>query len=410
MKSNWTPTKLKDFVNINPRRSVKKGTTVPFFAMTELTEGVRDIPSFMEKEFGSGTKFINGDTIFARITPCLENGKTALVSTVPYGEVGAGSTEFIVLNPKNLDTDKYFVYYLARLPELREYAKKKMEGTSGRQRVSAQSLGEFEFLLPPPETRKDIGRLLAYLDDKISSNTQMNQTLEKIAQRIFKSWVIDFDPVKANAKGVPFDELSPEIQAMFPSELIESEMGLIPKGWQSKNVGDISRVQSGKRPPTKSDKKTNDDHIPVWGGNGVKWYSKEANKKGPFIITGRVGTLGTVFRVYDEVWVSDNAITIDPENSLHFEVIYRAMLTYDINSLNSGSTQPLVTQTAIKSIPVLVPNNEVCLEYQKITKSLLDKIYENNKQNDVLKEIRDKLLPKLISGSIEVSDETEQSA
>lgn len=225
--SEWKLTKLNEFVNINPRRSVKKGAVVPFIAMTELVEGARDIPNKSEKAFGSGTKFIDGDTLFARITPCLENGKTALVTGLGDNVIGAGSTEFIVLNPKNLNTDKNFIYYLARLPELRAYAEKKMEGTSGRQRVSAQALGEFEFMLPPPDIRKSIGQFLANLDDKIDANTLMNQILEKIAQRIFKSWFIDFDPVKANAEGVPFADLSPDIQSLFPSEFVESEMGLI---------------------------------------------------------------------------------------------------------------------------------------------------------------------------------------
>lgn len=102
MQSKWQKTTLGEFVNINPRRSVKKGTVTPFVGMPDITENIRDIRVIGEREFGSGMKFQDGDTLFARITPCLENGKTVLVNGLGEGVIAHGSTEFIVLSPKDI--------------------------------------------------------------------------------------------------------------------------------------------------------------------------------------------------------------------------------------------------------------------------------------------------------------------
>src|SRR5690554_4445236 len=190
--------KITDFVEFNPKRNLKKGSITPFVDMAALSVDGRDVTEIGEREFkGSGSKFANGDTLFARITPCLENGKTAKVSGLPEGVTAAGSTEFIVMAAKEPKYDEDYVYYLARLPEFRSYAQARMEGTSGRQRVPWQSLIEFEFNFPKKEKRKEIGAFLKKIDDKIQLNTQTNKTLESIAQAIFKSWFVDFEPVKA---------------------------------------------------------------------------------------------------------------------------------------------------------------------------------------------------------------------
>jgi type I restriction enzyme S subunit len=190
--------KITDFIDFNPKRVVKKGSIVPFVEMAALPVDSRDISLIGEREFkGSGSKFKNGDTLFARITPCLENGKTAKVSGLSGDVVAYGSTEFIVMVAKEPSYDEDFVYYLARLPEFRSYAQARMEGTSGRQRVPWQSVASFEYNFPPKERRKEVGAFLKVIDDKIQLNRKTNQTLEHIAQAIFKSWFVDFEPVKA---------------------------------------------------------------------------------------------------------------------------------------------------------------------------------------------------------------------
>ena len=153
----WKLIRAADFIDFNPRESVSKGAMAKKVAMEQLQPFTRDIPAFEVAPFNGGSKFRNGDTLMARITPCLENGKTALVNILDNDEVGFGSTEFIVLRAKPGISDKDFVYYLATSPLMRDKAIKSMVGSSGRQRVQHSVMVEMEFLLPPIWEQIEIG-------------------------------------------------------------------------------------------------------------------------------------------------------------------------------------------------------------------------------------------------------------
>jgi len=146
-------------------------------AMEKLQPFTRDIPTYEIAPFKGGSKFRNDDTLMARITPCLENGKTAQVNILEAGEVGFGSTEFIVLRAKPGVSDKDFIYYLATSPGLRDKAIKSMAGSSGRQRVQQDVLNDTEIYVPPLEEQIKIGRTLRAIDDKIANNTAINHNL-----------------------------------------------------------------------------------------------------------------------------------------------------------------------------------------------------------------------------------------
>ena len=173
----WTLVRAADFIDFNPRESVAKGTMAKKVPMERLQPFTRDIPGYEIAPFNGGTKFRNGDTIMARITPCLENGKTAMVNILDEGEVGFGSTEYIVLRAKPDISDKNFIYYLAMSPILREKAIKSMVGSSGRQRVQQGVVNETEFMVPPLAEQIEIGQILRALDDKIANNTKINNHL-----------------------------------------------------------------------------------------------------------------------------------------------------------------------------------------------------------------------------------------
>lgn len=428
MRSSWVRTKLRDFVNINPRRSISKGSITPFVAMTNLVEGARDIPSWTAKKFGSGTKFVDGDTIFARITPCMENGKTALVAGLGDGVIAAGSTEFIVLNPKNLESDKYFVYYLARLPELRKYAERKMEGTSGRQRVSAQSLGEFEFMLPPPSERKRIGQILANLDNKIEANVHINSTLESIARRLFRSWFVNFDPVKANVEGVKFSNLPSNTQSLFPSEFVDSQIGPIPKGWRVSEIGSEVQCVGGSTPSTSKPE--------FWENGDVLWTtpkdlssqeSKVMIDTSRKITTDGLGKISSGLLPKDTVLMSSRApvgylaIAKEPLAINQGYIGMKCNKTlgpmYVLNWLEQnmegikqragGTTFAEISKKSFRPLPVLVPDEVVVKKYEEIVSDMYNRIELNARQNQFLRSLRDKLLPKLLNGSISLlSEET----
>lgn len=172
----WSARSLPDVVAVNPRRSLKNGSIAPYLDMKNLPTQGHSAIEVVDRVFGSGTKFTNGDTLLARITPCLENGKTGYVDFLEKDQVGWGSTEYIVLAPKP-PLPPQFGYLLARSDELRSHAIRNMTGTSGRQRVPAECFDSFFVAVPPPEVARRFGDLTAPLMARIKSNSDESRTL-----------------------------------------------------------------------------------------------------------------------------------------------------------------------------------------------------------------------------------------
>ena len=176
MKSEWRIKKLSEIADFNPRESLPKGALAKKVGMDRLQPFCRDIPSYEMETYSGGTKFRNGDTIMARITPCLENGKIAKVDILEENEIGFGSTEYIVFRAKE-DVDEDFLYYLVCSSIVREPAIKSMVGSSGRQRVQTDVVQNLEIAVPTYEEQRLIGGVLKNLDDKIKINNKINENL-----------------------------------------------------------------------------------------------------------------------------------------------------------------------------------------------------------------------------------------
>ncbi len=177
MNERWTKESLNKYIEVNPKEILPKDTIAKKVSMDKLQPFCRDIPSYEYAKFSGGTKFRNGDTIMARITPCLENGKTAMVNILDDGEVGFGSTEFIVFRAKAGYTAPAFVYYLIKSPIVREPAIKSMVGSSGRQRVQTDVIEKLEVSFPDLPEQERIASILMALDDKIALNNKINDNL-----------------------------------------------------------------------------------------------------------------------------------------------------------------------------------------------------------------------------------------
>jgi len=177
MKCKWEIKRIADIAYINPREKLSKGTLAKKVAMDKLQPFCRDIPKYELCEYSGGTKFRNGDIIMARITPCLENGKTAMVNILENNEIGFGSTEYIVFRARENLTDANFLYYLVTSPLIREAAIKSMVGSSGRQRVQTDVLAELELPIPSLKEQRQISDILSTIDDKIYINNKINKNL-----------------------------------------------------------------------------------------------------------------------------------------------------------------------------------------------------------------------------------------
>ena len=176
MKSKWQLKKLDEIAYFNPKETLLKGTIAKKIAMETLIPFCRDVSNYELAPFNGGTKFKNGDTIMARITPCLENGKTSKVSILDDDEIGFGSTEYIVFRAKS-ETDEDFLYYLITSNKVRDPAIKSMVGSSGRQRVQTDVIANLEIEVPPYNEQKKIGNFLKLIDDKIALNNKINKNL-----------------------------------------------------------------------------------------------------------------------------------------------------------------------------------------------------------------------------------------
>lgn len=172
----WLEKRMDEIADFNPRESIPKGAIAKKISMDKLQPFCRDVPRFEIETFSGGTKFRNGDTIMARITPCLENGKTAKIDVLDEDEVGFGSTEYIVFRAKE-GNDPDFIYYLVTSPVVREPAIKSMVGSSGRQRVQTDIVQRLKVKIPDLEGQKAIAGVFKSIDDKISSNRKINNNL-----------------------------------------------------------------------------------------------------------------------------------------------------------------------------------------------------------------------------------------
>jgi type I restriction enzyme S subunit len=175
----WAAQRLPDAIEVNPRRALKGGTVAPYLDMKNLPTQGHSAEKVIDRQFNSGTKFQNGDTLLARITPCLENGKTGYVDFLKEGQVGWGSTEYIVLAPKP-PLPSQFGYLLARSDALRSHAIQNMTGTSGRQRVPSECFNTFWLAVPTPEIARQFDALTAPLMAKITANSTESRTLASL--------------------------------------------------------------------------------------------------------------------------------------------------------------------------------------------------------------------------------------
>ncbi|MEK6777224.1 MAG: restriction endonuclease subunit S, partial [bacterium] len=212
---------------------------------------------------------------------------------------------------------------------------------------------------------------------------------------------VDFDPVRAKAEGRD-PGLPKPLADLFPDSFVDSELGEIPKGWATGVLDDLADVSSGKRPEVRHSEASEEANVPLWGGNGPMAFVPKALIEHPILLTGRVGTLGVVFRITTPCWPSDNTLIVRTKNEAAFEYLFFQLRQIDFNSLNRGSTQPLLTQTDLKVQPLVLPPLELLAHFHAATGDLYRRVDESHAESCTLAALRDALLPKLISGELRV--------
>lgn len=177
--------------------------------------------------------------------------------------------------------------------------------------------------------------------------------------------------------------------------------GVCSQTWKQGVLADIAFITSGKRPPMKSADKTDEATIPLVGAASVMGYTSEANHTDKILVTGRVGTHGVVQRFNTPCWTSDNTLVITSDL---YEYTYQILQRIDYHSLNRGSTQPLITQGDMNKVAILLPDQDVLCEFETLAGQLMAQYEANLQENSKLAELRDTLLPMLMSGELDVSE------
>jgi type I restriction enzyme, S subunit len=257
--------------------------------------------------------------------------------------------------------------------------------------------------LPPLDEQHAIAHILGTLGDKIELNRRMNETLEAMARALFKSWFVDFEPVHAKAEGRD-PGLPQDIADLFPDSFVDSELGKIPDRWSRAHLEDIANVTSGKRPEIQYPEPSELAQIPLWGGNGPMAFVPEAMINYPVLLTGRVGTLGSIFRIHSPCWPSDNTLIIKAKQPAAFEYLFLQLKRIDFIALNRGSTQPLLTQADLKAQALILPPPVLLKRFHAFAETLYSRIIESESESRTLAALRDELLPKLISVELRVRD------
>ena len=385
MKSEWTKMKLSDIADFNPRETIKKGEIAKKISMDVLRPFYRDVPYYTEECFSGGTKFRNGDTIMARITPCLENGKTAQVSILNDGEVGFGSTEYIVFRAKEGIADKNYLYYLVCSPEVREPSIKSMVGSSGRQRVQTDVVKNLEIDVPPLVEQERIGSFLRLIDDKIALNDKINNNLEQQAQALYENIFCIHSDI--DTKHISLSDLMEYAGGSQPpaSEFVFSERD-----------GYIRFVQI-------RDYDT-DSHITYIPDSPKNKLCEEHD-----IMIARYGaSLGRIcFGINGAYNVA--LAKVFPKKSFFREFLrcYLSSRTFyeGINNKGGRSAQAGFNQSDINSFEIDFPVDETIVKNFECTVApMFEQRLQLKKENQHLASLRDTLLPKLMSGELDVSN------
>ena len=409
---------FSDAVMVNPPVRLKRGETYPFVAMADIEPTRRSVDSPQEREFrGSGARFKNGDTLMARITPCLENGKIGRYHSPRASSLAHGSTEFIVIRGRSGVTDNEFAYYLTQSNGVRDYAISQMSGTSGRQRVPTQSLDHLYVRVPSLAQQYAIARILGRLDDKIELNRRMNETLEAIVLALFKSWLVDFDPVRAKME-CRDSKIPKHIADLFPDRLVDSEMGEIPEGWEVRPLMDLIEVNPSR--PLKKGQDApylNMANMPTRGhtpavvdsrlfGSGMRFMNGDTlvaritpcleNGKTAYVDFLEDGQIG---------WGSTEYIVMRPKPPLPNEFAYflarsRRFREYAIQNMSGTSGRQRVQAKALWLFPIVNPSKKVAEAFGTLIHSFIVRASMAGGESRSLASLRDSLLAKLITGEI----------
>jgi len=381
MRYEWKSMKLSDIAIFNPAEQIKRGAVAKKVPMDKLVPFCRDVTEYSIEPYNGGTKFRNGDTVMARITPCLENGKTAKISFLDEGEVGFGSTEYIVFRAKADMADPDYLYYLICSPAVREPAIKSMVGSSGRQRVQTDVVKNLEICVPSLHEQQKIGSLLRSIDDRIELNRRINNNLADLLQTVYQDRF-------GNTSLVANQGFLSDICSYSRDKVAVSELN-VSTYFSTENMlpGKAGSTEATSLPTTPQ---------------------TTACHKGDTLISNIRPYFKKIVYCADKCGCSTDVLCFTPSQPQYsaylFSTLYADKFFAFMVAGSKGTKMPRGDKQQIMTYPVVLPSEAALGDFNAIALPLIDQIYSYRAENKRLSLLRDTLLTKLMSGEIDVSD------
>ena len=401
--TSWKTYKLKEVVQFNPTERIAKGTLAKKVSMDKLVPYCREVSAYEVEAFTGGMKFRNGDTIMARITPCLENGKTSYVSFLEENEVGFGSTEYIVFRAIEDVTDSKFIYYFVTSPAFRNVAIKSMVGSSGRQRVQQSVLEDIEVAMPSLAEQRRIAGILGAIDDKIENNRRINTNLELQAQALYKQWFVDFE--FPNEEGKPYKSSG--------GKMVDSELGLIPEGWSVGTLSDLADVTMGQSPNGKSFNE-NGDGIVFYQGRtefGVRYPSIRLYTTEPTRYAEPMSVLLSVRAPVGDINIATQrccigrgvaSIKSKTDDNAYMYCCLKELRPQLDQYNGEGTVFGSINRKELEGLVLCIPKYEIISKFNDVILGTDKQMLNLFQQTQNLATLRDTLLPKLMNGEIKL--------
>jgi type I restriction enzyme S subunit len=336
-----------------------------------------------------------GDVVITREAPMGD------VCQIPDGLRCCLGQRQVLLRPDTAKVDGRFLLFALQSPYIQHQIGWN-EGTGST--VSNLRIPVLEALkipLPSMDVQVEVAQTLGALDDRIALLRETNATLEAIAQALFKSWFVDFDPVRAKAEGRAPEGIDEATAALFPDSFEESELGLVPKGWPVKKLEDLLVLQRGFDLPSQN---RVPGAFPIIAASGPSGTHQVSMAKGPGVVPGRSGVLGRVFLELGDYWPLNTALWIKEFRGATACFAYETLRLLDFNSFNAGSAVPTLNRNHIHGLPYVIPTRACVAAYEEIALSLHQRVSANSQHANTLSSLRDTLLPRLISGQLRLPE------
>lgn len=381
-----------DCVTINPPVQLVKDAVYPFVEMANVSTTYREPDAIEYKAFSSGVRFADGDTVIARIEPCLQNGKRFFVHNIGQG---FGSTEFLVFRPKDKKIDEQFLYYLMQTESIRKLMINSMTGATGRQRVNNNIFADMEFDFPDLPTQHRIAAILSAYDDLIENNRRQIKLLEEAAQRLYKEWFVNLR--------FPGYETTPVVDG-------------VPEGWMRNSLGGICTLKKDTISPESIATGTayiGLEHMPRIDFCLSSWGNAESVTSSKFLYTENDIIFGKIRPYFHKVGFALNSGVASTDSFvmkandglwgiLLMTVFDKAFVDYTYQTCKEGAKMPRADWKQMEKYAVLIPSESIREDFEQTIWKITRRIKALALQNNALAEARDRLLPKLMNGEIEV--------